>query len=462
MPGDNFCGDQTNEPLSVADMARKKCALSTIAKKYVLDLTLTDVRMAGDGLAGKPSNATQGVGFAVAVRAQNVDASSAKAGDDLTPTERTYLTEIAKEYAASQQVTPATQDISMPLRADSMQSKGRRLLIVAHTDDIGDSRFNANFSERRALAVAKIFNQAGIADNKIYFQGAGEVLPVADNRLPEGRRKNRRIEIMDLSDGIVLRQYLAARNARFDFYRINSASPLAVAGTGVSAAGNANASGPGRKKTVPVSSRKTSFDLGGVAPNAAIAGPDIGHSYPSSQQPVASATVTTSAATTTPATTVAVAATPPADSPLAHSCRDDRPRVANGIKALHDGKEIATAEFMPGLFSTGWSDTVHGHLIALTRVAVSRDDGAPVSKPQLQLYKNYRSGKSRPDLNLTPEVNVYRGDKALLYRVFINGPLRCMDIVIPNSNPATTVSAKLYYDSGVRPLVIDFNPQLME
>ena len=452
---DNLCSDKGGTPSGATDMVRKKCALAAIAKKYALDITLTDVRMSGGGFPGNPPNPVTPVGFAVAVRSHNLDASLPKAGDDLAATERIYLTEIAKEYAAGQQMTGVPQDISLPARTDAGQSKGRRLLIVAHTDDIGDSRLNANFSERRAHAVARIFREAGIADNKIYFQGAGEVLPVADNRSAEGRMKNRRIEIMDLSDGAVLRQYLAARNARLEFYRINGSN--AVATGGKSGDNDAAITKGSNKKTAPASMRKTPplfFDFGGTVLNTPAGGPDIGQIYPSSIQ------TETAAKTATPAVVVPPALT--SDSPLAHSCRADRPRLSNGIKALRDGKEIATAEFMPGLFSTAWSAKVHAHVISLARVAVSRDDGAPVGKPQLQLYKNYGAGKKRADFAATPDVNVYKGDKALLYRVFVNGPLRCMDIVIPNDNPAASGPSALYYDNGSRPMMVNFNPLLME
>lgn len=269
--------------------------------------------------------------------------------------------------------------------------------------------------------------------------------------------KNRRIEIMDLSDGAVLRQYLAARNARLDFYRINGSIPVAATGrSNENTAATVKSSG---KKPVVASTRKTPqvfFDFGGTALPAAAGGPDIGQLYMTSAQPEAAAKAAATRPATVPATTLA------SDSPLAHSCRADRPRLSNGIKALRDGKEIASAEFMPGLFSTVWSAKVHEHVISLARVAVSRDDGAPVGKPQLQLYKNAGTGKKRPDFVTTPEVNVYKGDKALLYRVFVNGPLRCMDIVIPNDNPATTGASTLYYDSGARPMMVNFNPLLME
>jgi hypothetical protein len=35
-------------------------------------------------------------------------------------------------------------------------------------------------------------------------------------------------------------------------------------------------------------------------------------------------------------------------------------------------------------------------------------------------------------------VNVYRGSDATLYRVFVGGPMQCMDLVVPLSQPRAT------------------------
>jgi len=35
----------------------------------------------------------------------------------------------------------------------------------------------------------------GIAANKVYTEGKGEKLPVADNKTADGRAKNRRVEV---------------------------------------------------------------------------------------------------------------------------------------------------------------------------------------------------------------------------------------------------------------------------
>ncbi len=59
-----------------------------------------------------------------------------------------------------------------------------------------------------------------------------------------------------------------------------------------------------------------------------------------------------------------------------------------------------------------------------------------------------------------PEVNAYHGDKGVLYRVFVNGPVRCMDIVILNDKPIEAPASNLYYARGQAMYMASFNPKL--
>lgn len=70
-------------------------------------------------------------------------------------------------------------------------------LIIAngHTDGIGSEAYNKNLSNRRAEAVKNFLIGKGVEPNRIYLEGHGKQEPVADNGSPEGRAKNRRVEI---------------------------------------------------------------------------------------------------------------------------------------------------------------------------------------------------------------------------------------------------------------------------
>jgi len=72
--------------------------------------------------------------------------------------------------------------------------------IEGHTDSKGDDQYNQGLSERRAASVKQALAARG-ASNPITTRGWGEKKPVAPNTKPdgkddpEGRQKNRRVEI---------------------------------------------------------------------------------------------------------------------------------------------------------------------------------------------------------------------------------------------------------------------------
>ena len=69
------------------------------------------------------------------------------------------------------------------------------IVAVGHTDWVGTDAYNQKLSERRAAAVKAYLVSKGIAANKVYTEGKGEKLPVADNKTADGRAKNRRVEV---------------------------------------------------------------------------------------------------------------------------------------------------------------------------------------------------------------------------------------------------------------------------
>lgn len=68
-------------------------------------------------------------------------------------------------------------------------------VIKGHTDDIGEARTNQWLSLQRAKTVFDILASYGIAASRMTYGGVGEEEPLADNRLPEGRNINRRVEV---------------------------------------------------------------------------------------------------------------------------------------------------------------------------------------------------------------------------------------------------------------------------
>ena len=70
--------------------------------------------------------------------------------------------------------------------------------VLGHTDSTGDAAYNQNLSNRRAESVALVLINQGVSAGRVQSIGRGESQPVASNLTPEGRQKNRRVEIVIL------------------------------------------------------------------------------------------------------------------------------------------------------------------------------------------------------------------------------------------------------------------------
>lgn len=70
-----------------------------------------------------------------------------------------------------------------------------RIRVEGHTDSQGKDAYNLNLSQRRAQAVSNLLVQKGLDASRINVVAFGETQPVATNATPEGRQKNRRVEI---------------------------------------------------------------------------------------------------------------------------------------------------------------------------------------------------------------------------------------------------------------------------
>lgn len=72
-----------------------------------------------------------------------------------------------------------------------------KITVEGHTDSHGGDEANLMLSEQRAEAVRQyIVENMGIASSAVNSMGYGEAQPVANNETPEGRSKNRRIDIV--------------------------------------------------------------------------------------------------------------------------------------------------------------------------------------------------------------------------------------------------------------------------
>ena len=87
--------------------------------------------------------------------------------------------------------------------ADVLMEMGRHVRVLGHTDNvpIRTAQFPSNWelSATRAVMVVRILSELhGVPAEHLSATGFGDSRPVADNLTPEGRAKNRRVEIVVL------------------------------------------------------------------------------------------------------------------------------------------------------------------------------------------------------------------------------------------------------------------------
>jgi len=70
-----------------------------------------------------------------------------------------------------------------------------RIIIRGFTDPSGWPAHDEQLSLSRARAVRDILAARGVNPRQMLVEGAGAAQPIADNSTPEGRARNRRVEL---------------------------------------------------------------------------------------------------------------------------------------------------------------------------------------------------------------------------------------------------------------------------
>jgi outer membrane protein OmpA-like peptidoglycan-associated protein len=74
---------------------------------------------------------------------------------------------------------------------------GRKALIVGHTDAVGDAAYNRYLATRRAEVIKEfLVENFEVEQARLSIEGEGEEQPIASNATPDGRRANRRVEVL--------------------------------------------------------------------------------------------------------------------------------------------------------------------------------------------------------------------------------------------------------------------------
>ena len=75
-----------------------------------------------------------------------------------------------------------------------------KIHLKGHTDSDGDDENNFILSHKRAKSVSDYLIKTGIDKARITYEGYGESRSVATNETKEGKRENRRVELLIISE----------------------------------------------------------------------------------------------------------------------------------------------------------------------------------------------------------------------------------------------------------------------
>ena len=93
-------------------------------------------------------------------------------------------------------IRPVSEPVLREIAGVLKKNPDWRLSITGHTDNIGGDAANLELSRRRAQSVrTALVNRYGIDAGRLTSEGVGASQPQATNDTPEGRARNRRVEL---------------------------------------------------------------------------------------------------------------------------------------------------------------------------------------------------------------------------------------------------------------------------
>lgn len=140
-------------------------------------------------------------GELVAIQPENItDLTETELTETLNSGKPVVLNDLYFVYDKTKLISDSKTDLTKLINymKDNPETK---IVLEGHTDFKGTDAYNQNLSENRSLAVKNKLVAAGISSSRISTKGYGESKPIANNTKPdgsdnpEGRQKNRRVEV---------------------------------------------------------------------------------------------------------------------------------------------------------------------------------------------------------------------------------------------------------------------------
>ena len=147
----------------------------------------------GDGIADKFDNCPTEVGTIENVGCPTLDPNLVILNEE----EKKVLNEAfsSLEFLTGTSKISESSLASLTELADLLIAKpDYKLEINGHTDNLGNAKSNKKLSQDRANAVKAYITSRGADAARLKASGFGSSRPIADNKTPEGRQRNRRVE----------------------------------------------------------------------------------------------------------------------------------------------------------------------------------------------------------------------------------------------------------------------------
>jgi outer membrane protein OmpA-like peptidoglycan-associated protein len=177
----------------------KPTALDLIYRSLDLKYTVEDLGGGAENLKGKNEGAAGG---SSALKSEVVDlvAKGVDVKETATEVKINLKGDILFDFDKADIRAAAEPTLAQVAKMIGSYSKAT-VLIEGYTDAKGSDSYNAKLSDRRAVSVKNWFAKHGVAANSMQTHGWGAAKPVAPNTHPDGsddpdgRQKNRRVEI---------------------------------------------------------------------------------------------------------------------------------------------------------------------------------------------------------------------------------------------------------------------------
>lgn len=157
-----------------------------------------DVEKETAGAADTQKQQNEGTGGSGQEKMRASDPNSLREAFKDPSAEQGFVLEGVEFQTGSANLTSREQTMVNELSGLMKENPDARLRITGYTDSTGDASANQQLSRRRALGVRDALIRDGVDSSRVEARGAGAADPIASNDTPEGRVRNRRIEVQVL------------------------------------------------------------------------------------------------------------------------------------------------------------------------------------------------------------------------------------------------------------------------